>query len=358
MSNLQLVLSKLMLLVLVSASSLNAQQLGGSTGYGVDGSNFPTMNWISVPIPAGTPIMTIGATTADGQGGDFISLFQAGFFTTQSGTLVSIVADLGTAVTIAPITGVTPGQIIVGMGFDLSSATMYLVGSNLGIPPSTQLYTLDIGTGAATLIGDITNAPGIFAIAVNCDGEIYGFDSAGGNLVSIDPTTGAATIVGSLGVSSIFAQDADFDPETGMLYWTIFNGASGELRSVDVNTGNSTLITTWSADLISFGIFGDCPSTGVEQTSNEVPSEYKLSQNYPNPFNPTTNIEYSIPEESFVELKVFDVLGKEVASLVNEQQQAGVYRADFTADNLSSGMYFARLIANDFTKVVKMILIK
>ena len=89
-----------------------------------------------------------------------------------------------------------------------------------------------------------------------------------------------------------------------------------------------------------------------------IPKQFELQQNYPNPFNPSTNIEYSIPSESFVELKVFDVLGNEVASLVNEQQQAGVYRADFTANNLSSGMYFARITANDFSQVIKMILLK
>ena len=97
---------------------------------------------------------------------------------------------------------------------------------------------------------------------------------------------------------------------------------------------------------------------GINEIENTTPEDYALLQNYPNPFNPTTNIEYSIPEESFVELKVYDLLGNEVATLVNEQQHAGVYRADFTADNLPSGMYFARLTANEFTKVVKMILLK
>ena len=97
---------------------------------------------------------------------------------------------------------------------------------------------------------------------------------------------------------------------------------------------------------------------GINEIENTIPEDYALLQNYPNPFNPSTNIEYSIPSESFVELKVYDVLGNEVASLVNEQQQAGVYRADFTADNLPSGMYFARITANEFTKVIKMILLK
>jgi len=100
-------------------------------------------------------------------------------------------------------------------------------------------------------------------------------------------------------------------------------------------------------------------ATGVDLLEDGlIPKQFELQQNYPNPFNPSTNIEYSILSESFVELKVYDILGNEVASLVNEQQKAGVYRADFTADNLSSGMYFARLTANEFTQVVKMILIK
>ena len=116
--------------------------------------------------------------------------------------------------------------------------------------------------------------------------------------------------------------------------------------------GQGVVGTNGYVDYVMFGA-----PTDVEQI-NGLPEDYSLKQNYPNPFNPSTNIEYSIPEESFVELKVFDVLGNEVATLVNEQQQAGVYRADFTADNLPSGMYFARITANEFTQVVKMILLK
>jgi len=94
------------------------------------------------------------------------------------------------------------------------------------------------------------------------------------------------------------------------------------------------------------------------QLIDGLPEGYTLSQNYPNPFNPSTNIEYSIPEESFIELKVYDILGNEIATLVSEQQPAGVYRADFNADNKPAGLYFARLTANEFTKVIKMTLLK
>jgi len=97
--------------------------------------------------------------------------------------------------------------------------------------------------------------------------------------------------------------------------------------------------------------------SAVEQISG-LPKDFSLSQNYPNPFNPTTNIEYTIPEASFVQLKVFDILGNEVATLVNEEQSAGTYRADFTADNIASGFYVAQLRAGDFSKTIKMTLMK
>ncbi|MCZ6776636.1 MAG: T9SS type A sorting domain-containing protein [Ignavibacteria bacterium] len=318
-----------------------------------------TSNWVSVPIPAGTPITTIAPTSASGQGGDFINLFQAGFFTTAGGTLVSIVAALGTAFPIAPITGLNPGQSIVGMGYDLSSATMYLATLNPGVPPTPQLYTLNIGTAVATFVGNVTNAPGLLAIAVSCNGDIYGIDTAGDNLVRINATTAEGTIVGPLNVEALaVAQDADFDPPTGILYWTHFNGASGELRSVDVNTGNSTLISTWSAVLVSFGIFGDCPPTGVGQGSNAVPLEYELSQNYPNPFNPTTTISFSIPQSGLVSLKIYNVLGRELAELVNEVVSAGRYQYQWDAAGYSSGTYYYKIAAGEFFETKKLLLIK
>lgn len=130
------------------------------------------------------------------------------------------------------------------------------------------------------------------------------------------------------------------------------NGAQVSVHPVDVNPPTSGTI---NVEGTSYN--GSMTTTGVKQI-NELPEDYTLKQNYPNPFNPTTNIQYSIPEQSFVELKVYDILGNEVATLVNEQQQAGVYRADFTADNLPSGMYFARMTANVYTQVVKMTLLK
>jgi photosystem II stability/assembly factor-like uncharacterized protein len=100
---------------------------------------------------------------------------------------------------------------------------------------------------------------------------------------------------------------------------------------------------------------------GVQNISTVVPVDYILFQNYPNPFNPSTVIKYSIPGNNFVSLKVYDVLGKEVAVLVNEFQKKGTYEVTFDNSektNLASGLYFYRITAGDYSKTKKMILLK
>ncbi len=91
----------------------------------------------------------------------------------------------------------------------------------------------------------------------------------------------------------------------------------------------------------------------VEDNTYEVPSAYQLYQNYPNPFNPSTKIKYSLPEEGFVKLAVYNMLGEEVAVLVNAQQKAGRYEVNFNATGLSSGVYVYRIEAANFTCIKK-----
>src|SRR5690606_38244633 len=99
--------------------------------------------------------------------------------------------------------------------------------------------------------------------------------------------------------------------------------------------------------------------TGVEDPVSNIPAEYKLSQNYPNPFNPSTTIEFSIPQASYVTLKVYNALGKEVASIVDGQMQPGNYSQQFAAaSSLGSGVYFYKLTAGNFTETRRMILTK
>jgi len=97
---------------------------------------------------------------------------------------------------------------------------------------------------------------------------------------------------------------------------------------------------------------------GIEAISNEIPIEFSLSQNYPNPFNPITKIRYQLPQESKVIIKLYDILGSEVITLLNEKKEPGVYEVDFNAQHLSSGTYIYRIIAGDFVETKKMILLR
>ena len=85
---------------------------------------------------------------------------------------------------------------------------------------------------------------------------------------------------------------------------------------------------------------------------------YELTLNYPNPFNPTTKIRIALPTSSFAKLVVYDMLGRELETILNEHLNAGTYEADWSADKFSSGVYFYQLSAGDFTETKKMILIK
>ena len=98
--------------------------------------------------------------------------------------------------------------------------------------------------------------------------------------------------------------------------------------------------------------------TGFEQIGNEIPLVYSLSQNYPNPFNPTTKINFAMPKQGLVTLRIYDVLGREVRTLVNEVKAAGYHTVDFDGSQFSSGVYFYRIETNGFSDIRKMMLIK
>ncbi|NWG27338.1 MAG: T9SS type A sorting domain-containing protein [Ignavibacteriaceae bacterium] len=99
--------------------------------------------------------------------------------------------------------------------------------------------------------------------------------------------------------------------------------------------------------------------TNVEYENGEdIPTDYALFQNYPNPFNPKTNIQYAISSRQFVSLKVYDVLGNEIETLVNEEKPAGKYEITFDASKLTSGIYFYQLKSKSFIETKKMILLK
>jgi Secretion system C-terminal sorting domain len=153
--------------------------------------------------------------------------------------------------------------------------------------------------------------------------------------------------------------------ESATASWTEFNVP---LVYFNGTTPNSTYITftigdtagTIAANVGTVAYLDNLSFSGVASVQQlpGVVNNYKLEQNYPNPFNPSTNIQYSIPEASFVQLKVYDILGNEVATLVNQEQSAGIYKADFSGKGFASGLYIARLTAGNYVKDIKMTLLK
>lgn len=119
-------------------------------------------------------------------------------------------------------------------------------------------------------------------------------------------------------------------------------------------SGYSTLIGC----IINGVVFGDTTVTGIVIANPVIPEKFSLSPNYPNPFNPKTIINYDLPVASFVSLKVFNILGKEVSSLVNEMQNAGSYSVEFNGDGLAGGVYFYRMEAGEFIGTKRMVLLK
>ncbi len=119
----------------------------------------------------------------------------------------------------------------------------------------------------------------------------------------------------------------------------------------DLVAGDSGFLRAWCIQVTYQTLVG-----GIQTT--EIPNYYSLAQNYPNPFNPSTSIKFSVPKPSNVLLKVYDILGKEVATLVNELRQPGFHTVDFDASQLASGIYFYRIEAGDYNAVKKMMLVK
>jgi hypothetical protein len=111
-----------------------------------------------------------------------------------------------------------------------------------------------------------------------------------------------------------------------------------------------------SRSITTIAFTGSTPNSVNDQSS--IPTGFSLSQNFPNPFNPTTTINYSIAKESYIQLKVYDVLGRLVTTLVQQKMPAGKHTVQFNADELNSGIYFYEIAAGDFNQSKKMIVIK
>ncbi len=210
-----------------------------------------------------------------------------------------------------------------------TSGTWYLTKTGLNDTES-ELWKFDsFPNGPISFVTDITTSNKIEALSAHPNGKFYAADST--DLFEVDLNEGTISKLSSYSID-IEGMDFNFEEEQ-----------------------NKPLVPT-----LQFTKIGNVTDNNEKLVA---PTEYTLSQNYPNPFNPTTIIKYSVPSVGTqrsvsVQLKIYDVLGKEVATLVNEEKPAGNYEAKFNGSYLASGIYFYKLTTQDFISIKKMILIK
>ena len=171
------------------------------------------------------------------------------------------------------------------------------------------------------------------------------------SLLDIDPDDGCTVEKISYKNSSDETMVVFYKVINGGLSWP---GAVGDEpwdkpRNMDINAG----VEIWN-----FFKNYSRQSVSAVKDRKELPEKFALSQNYPNPFNPGTTISYSVPSQSRVTLRIFDVLGREVSILINKEQPAGNYNVDFNGSELTSGVYFYRLYAGAFVETKKMVFMK
>lgn len=184
--------------------------------------------------------------------------------------------------------------------------------------------------------------------------------------------SGGVYALHSLGTNLYAGGEFDFADFLPAAKIAVFNGSSWSALGTGIGGSSPKVkgISSYLGDLVTGGTFtlaGGVSAnnialwkltTGVIQINNNIPVNYSLQQNYPNPFNPATKIKFSLPKEGFVSLGIYDSKGTLISELIGSQLAAGNYETELNAINLSSGIYFYKLVTNDFSDTKKMILVK
>jgi hypothetical protein len=175
------------------------------------------------------------------------------------------------------------------------------------------------------------------------------------DIASVDFVNGSTGYIGGLTMLSGSSEVAVCKTTNGGANWTMeFPGLKLNIYSLCAISADTCFITSSNGGILRYA----AGLTSVSPVLNNTPSQYSLMQNYPNPFNPSTRIVYELPVPNPVKLAVYDILGREVAVLVNEKQSAGKYGIEWNASNFPSGVYFYKLITSDYTETKRMVLVK
>jgi hypothetical protein len=205
-----------------------------------------------------------------------------------------------------------------------------------GATDAPTVDVVEVGVGAGTIVNDISF------------GEYQGY-------LSLPTADYRLDVRDQSGTSTVTSYDAPLST-LGLQDSALVVFASGFLNPS--NNSNGPAFGLWVA--LANGTVVALPEnvTSIEDFGNTIPTEFALSQNYPNPFNPSTTIRFALPSAQQVKLTIFNVLGQQVATLVNDELSAGEYTYRFNANNLVSGMYFYRIEAGSFTEIRRMMLLK
>lgn len=249
--------------------------------------------------------------------------------------------------------------------------TRYVGGSSITTIAREVVQTYDGGYAVGGYRRVAGGDPYAFLVKLDSNGEvqwsrIFGTDLWNEFCMSIKQTSDSGFIMAgyrNTGFSSdvyIIKLDKEANTCANMTNVVSVNGTGGMVTMTNPTSIFPGYIVTDPQSTISSG--GNyvplCGLVGIGNNNFNHPESFELAQNYPNPFNPSTKINFAIPKNGFVSLRVFDITGKEIATLVNENLQAGFYEYDFNAATLPSGVYFYRLESNEFREVRRMILMK
>lgn len=327
-----------------------------NTGYLIGSGAYKTTNcgdnWTSLPIPAGGSIM---------YSADFPDI-NTGYLSGATGKIVKTTNGGSNWTNI--LSGVSSLYTLQG-NFFVDINTGYVCGWQSD-NSSVILKTIDGGSNWATQNFSSGRFNSIFFMDINTGivigQKIYRTTDAGNNWNEI--TTSVSIFSTELyfpsqntGYCSGFGGTIIKTTDAGLTWFRQTTGTSSHLESIyfiNDNTGyacgqNGKVLKTTD---------GGGPPFGIISISTEIPEKLSLSQNYPNPFNPVTNINFGIPQKSFVKIIVYDAAGKVIDQLVNFELNAGTYKVDWQADDFPSGVYFYSLQAGNYKESKKMIMLK
>jgi hypothetical protein len=327
------------------------------------------------------PAMATQTPVDLGSAGDFVILTKSGISSTGT---TSIVGDIG----VSPIdaTAITGFGLILDSSGQFSTSSLVtgrVYAADYADPTPAKMTTAvsdmetaytdaagrtlpdftELGSGN---IGGLTLVPGLYkwssGVTIPADVTLLG----GADDVWI------FQIAGTLDISSAKSVILDGGAQAKNIFWQVtgevtlgttseFSGNILANTNIAMNTGatlNGRALAQTAVTLIADTISLEGANSVEDQIEQLKPSDFNMYQNYPNPFNPTTNIEYNLPTSTHVYLQVYDILGRKIATLVDEFQPAGKKSVEFNASRLPSGVYFYRLQAGSFTETKKLVLLR